>query len=569
MNKLTGTLYPLVLLILFAGIYFISLQEPVVIDSAEAMYAEVSRAMHAGGQAIIPTLNGAGFFEKPPMLYWTQMLGYQLFGVNSLGARFFNAAAAVATILVFYIGAAKPLGSRVAFNSSLILGSCLIFMYLARVAMTDMLLTLFLVSSLVSFWYGVERELAGKTGAALFWLCCFCAALAMLSAGTIGAVLPALTAFSYLISIGRPAVIFKRRWLIPGALTLVLIGFSWYLLLGFIHPDGFTFMKDLFVEHHMGAISGAADGHSGPFFYYLVVLFVGFMPWFGYLPAALLRIPWKIADNPGHRFIRLFALFAMIVFAIFSLAAIKLPNYILPALPGFALLIGWLFEKRAAGEPAGANTPLGWRLAGWTGVIPSAAIGIILLILPLIYPYLAELLGENAYRIPALFEPVMFGYTPYLAAALFLLSAIMLVRAISVSTSRLFETLVLCSLINGCTLIFLVIPLYDRLMDAPLTNLAEEAAQLAPADGKIVLYEIDDRPSVNFVSGMLTVAHHERDLHELPGLFDRSDIEVGLTTSFYFERLRNRGLTPIEINRDTGFVLFRFAPAQAETLSDS
>ena len=564
MNKITGTLYPLILVALFAGLYFTSLQKPVVIDYDEGAYAEVSRSMYVSGEAVIPTLNGDGFFEKPPLLYWAQMLGYRVFGINALGARFFNACAAVATILIFYSGTARALGNRVAFNSSLILGSSVIFIYLARVAMADMLLTLFLTSCLVFSWHAVERYLTDKNGAALFWLGCFCAALAMLSNGAVGALFPVLTAVCYLVTIGRPTLIFNRRWFIPGSIIVVLVGFSWYLLLGLMHPDGFHFIKELFIKHHMGRFSRAMEGHSGPLFYYLIILFVGFMPWFGYLPQALLKMPLKTGDKPGHRFIRLFTLFSLIVFGFFSIAATKLLNYILPALPGFALLTGWLFEQRMAAVQSGGNPTLGWRLAGWLGVIPCGLLGIILLALPLIFPYLPELLGEDAYKAPALFEPVKLGYVPFLGAALFFLSAAMLIRAIKSPSARLFETLVLVSLINGCTLVFLVLPLYDRLMDAPLANLAEQAARLSPPDGTIVLYEIDDRPSVNFVSGLRTVEHDERDLPALPALFNQPDLNVGLTTSFYFERMQNRGLAPIEIKRDTGFVLFRFSPQTVE-----
>jgi len=560
MTKTSITLYGLVLLMIFAGLFFISVDKPVVIDYDEGVYAEVSREMYVSGNMVIPTLNGTGFFEKPPMLYWAQMLGYRLFGINAMGARFVNTAAALATILIFYFGAARPLGSRVAFTSSLILGSSIIFIYLARVAMTDMLLTLFLVSCLVFSWQGVERWLIDRSGAALFWLGCFCAALAMLSKGAIGALLPVLTAICYLVSIGRPAVIFNLRWFIPGTAILVLAGFSWYVMLGIVHPDGFSFMKELFVKHHLGRFSRAMEGHSGPPFYYLIVLFVGFMPWFGYLPSALLGMPLKTADNPGARFIRLFAVFSIIVFIFFSIAATKLPNYILPALPGFALLIGRLFDTRETGGQGHGTASLGWKLSGWAGIIPTILLGLVLLALPFLFPYLAELIGENAYKVPALLEPVQLGYVPYLAAALFFLSAAMQIKAVRSASGKLFETLVLCSLINGCALFFLVIPLYDEVMDAPLARLAEEAAELSPAGGAIVMYEIDDRPSVNFVSGLVTIEHDERDLDELPALFGRPDIEVGLTTNFYFERMQNRGLAPTEIRRDTGFVLFRLVP---------
>ena len=562
MDRLLSILYPAVLLLVFSLLFFTSLQGPTIIDYDEGVYAAVSRTMFEQFEPIIPELNGEGFFEKPPMLYWTQMLGYKLFGITSLGARFFNAAAALATLLVFYFGAAAPLGRRLAFKATLLLGSSIIFIYLTRVAMTDMLLTFFLVSCLIVAWNGVERYLILGTGAPLFWLGCLAAGLAMLSKGAIGALFPLLTALIYLISIGKPLLLLQRKWFIPGALILVLTGLSWYLLLGLFHPQGFSFMKELFVEHHLGRFSSTMEGHGGPIFYYLIVLFIGFMPWFGYLLLGFFRLPLRTAGNPGHRFLRLFTIFSLLVLVFFSAAATKLPNYILPALPGFALVIAYLFERRTQSSQGTGPSGWAWNVAAWLGALPVGLLGLVCLALPLLYPYLAELLGEDAYKVPALFEQVELGYVPYLAGMLFLLSALLIARARTFGYAKQFETLLLCAFINGSAVFFLIIPLYNRLMDEPLARLAEQAAAHTPDQGRIVMYEIDDRPSVNFVSGRLTIDHDERDWRELSGLFASQDIEVGLTTSFYFERLQNLGLSPRELSRDGGFVLFQLQPQE-------
>lgn len=556
MNRVLTIVYPAALLLVFSLLFFTSLHKPEVIDYDEGVYAEVSRSMFERQEFIIPELNGEGFFEKPPMLYWAQMLGYQIFGVNPMGARIFNGVAALLTLLVFYFGSAHPLGKRSAFQATLLLGSSIIFLYLARVAMTDMFLTFFLVSCLIFSWHGVERFLADRDGAPLFWLGCLAAGLAMLSKGAIGALFPILTALIYLISIGKPTLLFRRNWLLPGSAILIFTGFSWYLLLGFFHPDGFGFMKELFLKHHVGRFSNAMEGHSGPIFYYLVILLVGFMPWFGYLLLALLRLPLTTKGDPSLRYLRLFTIFSLIVLVFFSVAATKLPNYILPVLPGFALLVTQFFEKQTQKDQPSGPAGFSWRLAAWLGALPAIALGLICLMLPLLFPYLAELLGEDAYKAPALFEPVEFGFTPYLAGLLFIVSALLVLRTSNNAPAKHFESLLLCAFINGAALFFLIIPLYDRLLDAPLARLAEEAARHTPPQGRIVMYEIDDRPSVNFVSGRQTIDHDRRDWSDLSKLFAGDDIEVGLTTAFYFERLQNLGLNPLELARDGGFVLF-------------
>ncbi len=80
-----------------------------------------------------------------------------------------------------------------------------------------------------------------------------------------------------------------------------------------------------------------------------------------------------------------------------------------------------------------------------------------------------------------------------------------------------------------------------------------------------MVYELDGRPSINFVSGHQTVSHYERDYRQLTEHFKEAGAAVGITTAYYFERLKNRGAAVIEISRDTGFVLFR--PAETEQIS--
>ena len=555
MPRIYNLLYPLTRIAVCALLFFFNLGQPVVIDYDEGVYAEVSREMHSLGEYIIPKLNGEDFFEKPPMLYWSQIIGYYVFDVTAYGARFFNALAGLLTILCVYYGARRPLGNTVAFNSALILSGSRIFVYLARVAMTDMLLTLFLTLSMLVSWYGTERSLNNQNGTVLFLLGCFLASLAMLTKGAIGALFPIATAVIYLISIGRIHFLLRPRWLFPGALILAAVGFSWYLLLGTTHPEGFGFMKELFMEHHVGRFSNPMEGHSGPFYFYLIVLFVGFMPWLPFLVLALAKLPvWKNSES-SHRFLRLQVIFSLAVFIFFSVAATKLPNYILPALPGAALLIASYFNSRHPGTTG----PM--RLAALIGLLPVFFLGITLAALPFIFPYLSDLLGEDALKAPILFEPVRFDYPIWIAAALTLLSGIIALIAVRKhDSSRLFRSLLLSSFTVSASLSLLFMPIYDRLMNRPLTNLAEIAAEKTPPGGYIVLYQVSDRPSVMFTARRKTLYHSRRNYSSLPELFNHPHVTVGITTNYYFDHLQNHSIAFNEITRDGGFVLFRPAP---------
>jgi len=557
MHLLVRFIYPIVIFIVFSVFYFAGLGGPVVIDYDEGVYAEVSREMYLAGELLQPTLNGEDFFEKPPLLYWLQMLGYEMFGISAFGARFFNACCGLLTVLTLYFGARGPLGERVAFQAALVLGSSIIFVYLSRIAMTDMALTLFLTLALVVSWYGVERALRQQGGAVLFSLGCLAAALAMLSKGAIGALFPVITALIYLVSIRRPGLLFQKNWLLPGTLILVLVGFSWYIALGLVHPGGFSFMKELFLTHHFGRFSEPMEGHSGPFFYYLIVLAIGFLPWFAYL---LLAIPAVRLgrQTPGARFLSLMVIHTVLVFLFFSVAATKLPNYILPALPGLAVCIAVLFNRD--GDAQG----LTWRLAGWFATVTVGLLGLVFAALPLLFPYLHEVLGKDARKAPILAESVELGITPWLIAVLFFACSFLIFRVRNNSKRRVvFETLLLCSLIISAGLFHLVIPLYDRLMNEPLARIAQQAADMSEKDDAIVLFAVDDRPSINFVSGRTTIYRPERRSDELPALLRAPESSIGITTVYYLQRLHDAAIDIEELARNGGYVLFRIAAESA------
>ena len=549
----------ILLLVIFSSLYMGYLGKSGVIDYDEGVYAEVSREMYVKNECILPSLNDEGFFEKPPLLYWTQMLGYKYFGVTAFGARFVNALTGIATVLLVFLAGRKPLGPETAFRAALILGSSLFFVYLSRIAMTDMPLTFLFTLCLSLSWWGVERHLQEKQGAPLFWAGCAVAGLAMLTKGAIGALLPLVTALFYLLSIRRLPLLFKRNWFVPGALLLLIIGFSWYLLLGFHHPGGFSFMKELFIKQHVGRFTTSMEGHSGPVYYYLLVLLIGFMPWSFFLPLAAIRAPYRDSASSRVRFLRLFLLFSLVTLVFFSVAATKLPNYICPALPGIAMLAATLFDET---EKRGK---LLWSVSTYLAAALILALGIILLAAPQIVAHLPQMLGASALKAPVLAQPVSLGFTPYIAGLLLIAASILLLYANRTkSASTHFGSLTGVALAVTAVLSLLIVPVYDSLINQPLVRLAEQAADKykTPEDGRIVMFEVSSRPSVNFYAHRLTVDRGLNDLNALRQSFADPKIKVGITTDYYFGKLKEAGVAAEQLEGDHGYVLFRIAPEQ-------
>ncbi len=563
MSKSFELIATLILLTVMSLLLFYGLGSTIIADPEEAVYAEVSREMYLASEAVVPTFDGAEFFEIPPLQYWTQMLGYRLFGINSLGARAINALCGLTTIMILFFSARIPLGGRTAFNSALILGSSVLVVYLSRVAMPDMLLTMFLVISVASFWHGVERTITDQDGSFLFWTSCLAGGFTMLSNGPFGVLVLMVTVVIYLLLVRRIGLLFRKNLLFPGALIIAIVGCSWYVVLGFIHPDGFELAKELFIKHLSDRFSDAMAVNSTPFYYYLIALLLGFFPWFSYLPLAAVNTAVLFGRDPASRFVRLFVIFSIVTLFFLPFTAFSLPLDLLPLFPGLALLSATLFSRDKM------RFPTIWLSAGWLSAVLILVLAIALAASPLIIPYLPELLGESSRNVPILAEPVQLGAGVWIAALLFISSAVIIIRSTrSRDVHQVFQGLLLSSFIVSATIFFTIMPLYDRLISQPLAELATTAAEHTPTGGRIVLYNISDRPSVMFVSGRRTIYHSDALLQQLPELFNQEDISVGITTNYSYARLLNHSIAVDEIARQGGFVLFSMSEnSSAETTS--
>src|SRR6516164_11811490 len=103
---MTRSTRPLLLLFFFCGavfVYAVGNWTLPLIDRDEPRFAEASREMRQSGDFLVPTLNHEYRFDKPPLIYWCQVLAYDFLGENDFAARFpsviFGALTAVATAL--------------------------------------------------------------------------------------------------------------------------------------------------------------------------------------------------------------------------------------------------------------------------------------------------------------------------------------------------------------------------------------------------------------------------------------------------------------------------------------
>jgi 4-amino-4-deoxy-L-arabinose transferase-like glycosyltransferase len=343
----------LLLLMATAVVYFYGLGRAPFVGADEPRYAQVAREMYARGDAVTPTLGGHTWFEKPALAYWTAMAGYKLFGVSEWSARLGVACAGWLTVLLVGWTAKRveeTEGARAGWlqlASGAVAATSAGLIVFSRGVNFDVFITM-TVACALAFFFAAEIETGARRKR---WLLAgFYAGMgaALLAKGLLGIVLPVGVVGVYCLLRRRwPAVWKSAFW---GSFITLGVAAVWYAPV--IARHGWVFMDEFFVKHHFARYVSNKYHHPQPFWFYLAITPALMLPWSAFLASAIYgarRWQWRGDDSLSK--LRLFAL-AWLLFPLlfFSLSGSKLPGYILPALPGAALLVGERLASLLRGE---------------------------------------------------------------------------------------------------------------------------------------------------------------------------------------------------------------------------
>jgi 4-amino-4-deoxy-L-arabinose transferase-like glycosyltransferase len=344
----------LLLLLATAVVYFYGLGRAPFVGADEPRYAQVAREMYVRGDAVTPTLGGHTWFEKPALVYWTAMAGYKLFGVSEWSARLGVACAGWLT--VFFVGwTAKRVeeseGERARWlqlSAGAVAATSAGLIVFSRGMNFDVFITM-TVACALAFFFAAEVEPATRRKR---WLLAgFYAGMgaALLAKGLLGVVLPVGVVGVYGLLRRRWPDGWKSAWW--GLFITAGVAALWYAPV--VAQHGWTFVDEFFVKHHFARYLSNKYHHPQPFWFYLAIIPALMLPWSAFLASAIYgarRWSWRGGDD-GLSKLRLFAL-AWVLFPLlfFSVSGSKLPGYILPALPGAALLAGERLASFLRGE---------------------------------------------------------------------------------------------------------------------------------------------------------------------------------------------------------------------------
>jgi 4-amino-4-deoxy-L-arabinose transferase-like glycosyltransferase len=284
--------------------------------------------------------------RKPPLYYWLSaaLLEALHAPLDETGARAVSIVAAAALAAMVMTQAETYFGAPAGWLAWLALLACYGFSAHGAYARTDMLFTLLTFAAYCLMLPEVEAD-GGGYGRALF--AGIILGLAVLTKGPLAIVLCALAiAIDALWQGNNPLRLLARRgpWLtLASALAIAAL---WYVP-AFWETSGGLFAVQMGQENlgHFLPGSLGGTGESARPVYYILIRFLGAsLPLCLYFPALVLAAgPVRKAPRPLLYHLS----FVLAVLGLFSLAAVKRDDYILPAFPSLAIALGYLLGSEA------------------------------------------------------------------------------------------------------------------------------------------------------------------------------------------------------------------------------
>ena len=314
------------LLFIAIGIFFcIGLGVRPYLTPSEARYIELPRQMLATHDWLTPRINGVPYFEKPPLFYWMQAIILQNFGMGEFAGRFVTVLFTTLTCLITYALGRMVYGRLSGLLAAGVLATSLMGYGLSRVATLDVPVSFFITATLGCFLaaqYTNDRR--------YYWLMYITAALAVMTKGLIGIVVPGLVIGAWIAMQGKWRLL-KEVHLFTGSLLFLIIAAPWHVLMARAHPD---FLEFYFIHEHFTRYLTDEHKRTAPWWFFIAVICVGLLPWLGLLPGALRRLHWK---QPNQLFLLLWIALPLLFF---STSHSKLIPYIFPIFPPICIIIG-------------------------------------------------------------------------------------------------------------------------------------------------------------------------------------------------------------------------------------
>ena len=324
---------------------------------AEPQSAEWIQSIVRDGHWLIPH-DAYGYTDrKPPLFYWLSAIVANATGatVDEVRARTVSVVAGTALATVVLAWTAANVGASEGWLAFLFMLGTYGFASRATETLTDMLLTFLLFAAYCAVYPLLEAPApASRSSPRRKVLVGAILGLGVLAKGPVAIVLCALAASIYLLIERRnPIAILRQRW--PWQVVAIAVGLGavWYVPAAI--AGGGKILRIIFAENfgHFMPVKLGGTGESYRPFYFIAARLLG-----GAFPMTILIVPAALAFYTGEisagkrRAVIYQVSMSLAVLIFFSIASVKRDDYILPAIPGIAIMCASVFTLEVRGAAA-------------------------------------------------------------------------------------------------------------------------------------------------------------------------------------------------------------------------
>ncbi|BCD62712.1 glycosyl transferase, family 39 [Nitratiruptor sp. YY08-26] len=299
----------------------------------EGAFSEATREMLASHNFVTTYLNGNLRFDKPILIYWLQAASASVFGLNEFAMRLPSALAATLWVYLLYRFTKRFYDEKTAFWASFFMAGSLQISIIAKAAIADALLNMFIAASMFAFYIYYQSRQKGY-----LYLTFAAIGFGVLTKGPVAILIPFAVSLLFL----RKNLLFwvKSVFNPVGIMIFLAIAAPWYI--AEYLDQGQYFIEGFLLKHNLNRFAAQAmEGHRGGFFYYIPVILIGLLPFTSIFLKALHFIK-NWFDTPLKQYLTIWFLF---VFIFFSFSHTKLPHYIIYGYTPLFIFMALYFDK--------------------------------------------------------------------------------------------------------------------------------------------------------------------------------------------------------------------------------
>ena len=291
-------------------------------DPDEGRNAEVAHEMAATNDYILPHFDGLPYLDKPIVYFASAAAVMEVLGPSETAARLPAYLFTLATLIAVVWFVRRRWGTDAGWLAGLALATMPLVLAYARTTIMDSALAFCTTLAILAFWD--ERPV-------LAWAAI---GLGAITKGPLAILVPLITLIPYSLITGRSV---RRLFPLAGLGVFALVALPWFLAVSHRVPE---FPHYVFVRETFERVTTTRFHRTAPFWYYLPIVPVAAFPWI--VPALAGLKHWRWAwlarrVNPQAREAIFLACWVLAPLLFFSLNQSKLPQYVLPLMPPFAL----------------------------------------------------------------------------------------------------------------------------------------------------------------------------------------------------------------------------------------